>query len=179
MRAQLLLAFAFGLSAAAVDAAAAPALFDEPQRVCAALIDEGFVPGRWSRSNRGFEGTQFSAYNCLSPILLITGGNGGPFVTSMNYFAEGRTNDKVEIVKLVLNVHDRTNRDAGRAKFVATTKALLAALHIDPSAAFLQALQAPRSSTLIFDGGRASFEVWTVPVERERLTIESATALQR
>lgn len=180
MRAQLFLALLLGLSAAAIDAAdAEPPLFDRPESVCAALINEGLVPGRWGRTNQGFEGTEFRAYNCLSPIMLIQGGNGGVFVTSINYFAEGRTNDRVEIVKLVLNVHDRTNRDAGRTKFIATAKALLTALNIHPTETFLLALQQPRNDTLAFDGGRISFEVWTVPVERERLTIESATALQR
>jgi hypothetical protein len=169
-----------GLPAAAIDAAGAePALFDQPEGVCGALINEGLVPGRWGRTNQGFEGAEFRAYNCLSPIMLVPGGNGGVFVTSMNYFAEGRTNDRVEIVKLVLNVHDRTNRDAGRAKFIATSKALFKALDIRPTETFLQSLQQPHNDTLAFDGGRISFEVWTVPVERERLTIESTTALQR
>ncbi len=180
MRSQLLVAFLSGLSMAAIDAAvAAPALFDQPASICAALIGEGLVPGRWGRSNEGFEGTEFSAYNCISPIMLIQGGNGGPFVTSINYFAEGRTNDKVEIIKLVLNVHDRTNRTAGRAKFVEATEALLKTLAISPSAAFLQALREAHADTFVFDGGRIRFEVWTIPVERERLTIESTTALQR
>jgi hypothetical protein len=177
MRSQLLTAFLFGFSA--INAAdAAPALFDQPERVCAALIGEGLVPGRWGRSNQGFEGTEFTAYNCLSPIMLIQGGS-GPFVTSINYFAEGRTNDKVEIVKLVLNVHDRRNRDAGRAKFIEAAKALLKALYINPSATFLQALQEPRNDVFAFDGGGVRFEVWTIPVERERLTVETTTALQR
>src|SRR5271154_2370170 len=112
MRAQLFFALLLGLSTAAIDAAGAgPALFDQPDQLCSSLINEGLVPGRWGRTNQGFEGTEFRAYNCLSPIVLIPGGSGGAFVTSINYFAEGRTNDRVEIVKLVLNVHDRKNRE--------------------------------------------------------------------
>jgi hypothetical protein len=159
--------------------AAEPALFLHPKSVCEALNGEGLRGGQWRRDDEGFEDTNFQAYKCLSEGLIIPGGGNGSFVTSMNYFAEGRTNDRVEIVKLVLNVHNRKTREAGRGKFVATSKALFRALAIEPPAALVAALEQSVAGVFPFDGGRIRFEVWSVPVERQRLTIETSAVLRR
>jgi hypothetical protein len=180
MRLQSFIALMVGLSAGMPGAASAGlAVFDDPMSVCEALAGEGLEAGQWRQDEEGFEGTEFTSYKCLSPGLAIAGGRNGPFVTSINYFAEGRTNDRVEIVKLVLNVHDRKTRDAGRAKFLAASKALLHALRIDPPPLLLTALEQSRAGVFAFDGGRIRFDVWTIPVERQRLTIESNAVIHR
>jgi hypothetical protein len=174
--------FLFGLSllflaVSPSEARAQSAAFDHPKTVCQGLAGEGFKVGDWARSADGFEGTQFTAYNCLSEPDVIQGGSGS-FLTTLNFFAEGRTADRVEIVKLVLNIHDRKTRDAGRDKFLAAGKALFRVLGITPSAELLAALEHGRAGDFAVASGRVRFEVWTLPVERQRLTIESRTALQ-
>jgi len=169
---------ALGLALAAGAASAEQARFPEPKAVCKALSGEGFVSGSWRKDDQSFEDTQFNAHKCLSESLIIPGGDGS-FVTSLNYFAEGRTADHVEIVKLILNVHNRKTREAGRSKFLASSKMLLHALAISPPPALLAALDQSKAGTFPFAGGRIRYEVWPIPVERQRLTIETDTVLQR
>jgi Family of unknown function (DUF6030) len=176
MRMQLFLALCLALVAGA--AAAQPARFTEPKAVCKALSGEGFVSGGWRKDDEGFEETNFLAYKCLSEGFIIPGSEGA-FVTSLNYFAEGRTVDRVEIVKLVLNIHNRKTRNAGRDKFVQSGKVLLHALGIEPPAAFLAALEQSKAGVFPIEGGRIRYEVWSIPVERQRLTIETDAVLKR
>jgi hypothetical protein len=168
MRMQLVPALCLALAAGAAGAQSARLL--DPKGVCRALSSEGFGAGALGHNTEGFEDTGFSTYKCLSDGVVIPGGS-GTFVTSLNYFAESRTADRVEIVKLVLNVHNRKTRDAGRTKFIASIKSLLQALAIDPPAALLAALDKSTAGTFPIDGGRIRFEVWSLPVERQRLTI--------
>jgi hypothetical protein len=165
--------------AAARPSEAQRARFDDPPSVCGALLRQGVDVGQWRRSGEDFDQTGFYAYACLSDPVVIQGSGNPPFVTSLNYFAEGRTIDRVEIVKLVLNVHDRKTRDAGRTKFVEASKALFGALAIDPPPALTAALEQSHAGEFPFSGGRIRFEVWSVPVERQRLTIETGTVLRR
>jgi hypothetical protein len=179
MRLQLL----FGLSLLSLTvfagaAQAQSAAFDHPKTVCQGLAGEGFKVGDWARSAEGFEGTQFTSFNCLSEPDVIQGGTNSGFFTALNFFVEGRTADRVEIVKLVLNVHDRKTRDAGRDKFLAASKTLFRVLGITPSPQLMAALERGRAGDFAEAFGRIRFEVWTVPVERQRLTIESNTALR-
>ena len=155
------------------------AAFDNPKTVCQSLAGDGFKVGSWGRSAEGFEGTQFTAFNCLSEPQVIEGGGNSSFVTTLNFFAEGRTADRVEIVKLVLNVHDRKTRNAGRDKFIAVSKTLFRVLGITPSSDLTAALEHGRAGDFAVAFGRIRFEVWTLPVERQRLTIESQTALRQ
>jgi hypothetical protein len=176
--------FLFGLSLLfftilAGAARAQSAAFDNPKTVCQGLAGDGFKVGSWARSAEGFEGTQFTAFNCLSEPQVIQGGSKSDFVTTLNFFAEGRTADRVEIVKLVLNVHDRKTRDAGRDKFLTASKTLFRMLGITPSADLTSALEHGRAGDFAVASGRIRFEVWTLPVERQRLTIESQTALRQ
>jgi hypothetical protein len=179
MRLQLLFGLLLPLSALFAGAVQAQsAAFDNPSAVCQSLAGEGFKIGDWGRGSEGFEGTQFTAYNCLSEPDVVPGNTASGFLTTLNFFAEGRTIDRVEIVKLVLNVHDRTTRDSGRSKFLTASKALFRVLGIAPSPAFMTALENGRAGDFAAAFGRVRFEVWTVPVERQRLTIESKTALR-
>jgi hypothetical protein len=177
MRIQLLLALALAFVAGV--AAAQPARLSEPKAVCQALSGEGFTSGTWRKDEKGFEDTNFLAYKCLSEGFIIPGGNGAAFVTSLNYFAEGRTIDRVEIVKLVLNVHNRQTRDAGRKKFIDASKAVLRALQINPPPALLAALDQSKAGLFPIEGGRIRYEVWSIPIERQRLTIETDAVVRR
>ena len=167
------------LAMAGVAADAERSSFWQPASICQVLAKDGLPTSEWRRNSEGFEGTLFNAYNCLSGSLIIAGGGNGPFVTSLNYFAEGRTNDRVEIVKLVLNVHDRKTRDAGRVKFIAASKTLLGALGVAPTATLFDALEKQHAGEFAFPDGRVRFEIWTTPAERQRLTIESIAARER
>src|SRR5882724_5909761 len=132
MRLQLLLALFVPLMAVAAPAAQPLAAFGSPKAVCGALDGEGFRVGSWRRDSEGFEGTDFFAFKCIADPVIVPGPGNASFFTSLNFFAEGRTVDRVEIVKLVLNVHDPKSRDKGRAKFAATSACLLRSLGITP-----------------------------------------------
>jgi Family of unknown function (DUF6030) len=155
------------------------AAFDNPRSVCQGLAGEGFKVGDWGRGAEGFEGTRFTAYSCLSEPDVVPGNTASGFLTTLNFFAEGRTADRVEIVKLVLNIHDRKTREAGRSKFLAASRALFRTLGIAPSSEITTALEQGHAGDFAAAFGRIRFEVWTVPVERQRLTIESKTALRQ
>ncbi len=170
-----LLSFAIFAGAAQAQSAS----FDHPKAVCQSLAGEGFKVGDWSRSTESFEGTRFTSFNCLSEPDVIQGNSAANFFTALNFFAEGRTADRVEIVKLVLNIHDRKTREAGRSKFLAASKTLFRVFGITPSADLMAALEHGHAGDFAVPFGRIRFEVWTVPVERQRLTIESQTALRQ
>ena len=178
MRSQLISGLWLVSALLAGAAQAQSADFDHPRTVCQGLAGEGFKVGPWAQSAGAFEGTQFTAFNCISEPDVMPGNSASGFLTTLNFFAEGRTADRVEIVKLVLNVHDRKTRDTGRSKFIVTSKALFRVLGIAPSPEVLAALENGRAGDFATAFGRIRFEVWTVPVERQRLTIESKTALR-
>jgi hypothetical protein len=178
MRLRLLLALFAPVAALPAIAMAELPAFGTPKHVCSALDDQGVRGGIWKRDNAGFEGTDFFAFKCISDPVLVQGAANSSFFTTLNYFAEGRTVDHVEIVKLVLNIHDSKSRDQGRAQFTAMSAALLHALDIAPPPELTEAMRDVRAVDVPTAFGRIRFEVWKVPVERQRLTIEASTALR-
>ena len=139
---------------------------------------KALLRGTWREDEEGVEDTNFLACKCLFEGFIIPGGNGAAFVTSVNYFAEGRTIDRVEIVKLVLNIHDQT-LDAGRKKCGDASKALLRAVQNKPPPALLAALHQSKAGVFRIEGGRIRYEVWSIPIERQRLTIETGAVVRR
>jgi hypothetical protein len=143
-----------------------------PERACAALTGEGLDMGPWTTGDDAFgERVTIRNFRCLSEPLVIPGGE-GRFVTSINYYVEGRLASRVETIRLVLNVHRRKTREAGLKRFVGLAEALFARLGLEPPAGLAEALREsePRSWRAGYGGVR--FEVWKAPIERLRLTLD-------
>jgi hypothetical protein len=145
-----------------------------PERACAALAGEGLVMGPWTTGDDAFgQGVTVRNFRCLSEPLALPGGE-GRFVTSINYYVEGRLHTRVETVRLVLNVHRAKTRAAGLKRFVALAEALFANLGLAPPAELAAALPEAKPGSWRSAYGTVRFEVWKSPIERLRLTLDLA-----
>lgn len=163
---------ALAATASIVPADGASPIASDPARVCNSLTAEGLPTSTWSIFNDDFKGIVVRNYRCLSEPVPIRGGQHGSFITSINYFAEGRFRDRVETVKLVLNVHDTSTRDAGVKKFTGLVGALFANLDLAPPPALADSMRDGKQATWKQEYGLVRYEVWRSPIERLRLTIE-------
>src|SRR5690606_35296825 len=122
-----------GLAAGAllVSAAAAAQVEGKPAQACAALEAEGLVMSPWSTNGDAVGEVYVRNFRCLSEQLPVSGGR-GRFITAINYYAEGRLKDRVETIRLVLNVHRPQTRAAGARRFAELTDALFDNLNLAP-----------------------------------------------
>lgn len=158
--------------------AAAADIAMSPQRVCDALQGDGLPTSTWTAFDDPFDGIMVRNYRCLSEPLLIRGG-GGRFITALNYFAEGRVVERVETIRLVLNVHAPATREAGRQRFSQLLTALFANLGLTPPAELAASLRDGRDGTWRAEYGTVRFENWRNPIERVRLSILLTPARRR
>lgn len=159
---------------AALPAHAADGVFHEPRRVCDALAAEGLQAGPWTSYDDAFGNIVVRNWRCLSQALPIReGATGLPVVTSLNYFAEGRTRERVERVKLVLNVHDPGSRGPGKRKFIELAQALFRNLGLGLPEGLATALRDDAPGRFVTEWGSVRFDRWTAPIERLRLTLEA------
>jgi len=158
--------------------AAAPDVAMDPQRVCNALQAEGMPTSTWTAFDDPFEGIIVRNFRCLSEPLLIRGG-GGRFITALNYFAEGRVTERVETIRLVLNVHQPATREPGRQRFSQLVSALFGNLGLTAPAELASAVRDGRDGIWRADYGTVRFENWKAPIERVRLSIILTPARRR
>lgn len=144
-----------------------------PERACAALAAEGLATSPWATNDDAFGGVVVRNYRCLSEPLPIHGGEGA-FITAINYYVEGRLKERVETIRLVLNVHRPKTRAAGVRRFVQLAQRLFAKLDLDAPPELAAALPERRPATWRQDYGTVRFEVWEKPIQRLRLTIDLA-----
>lgn len=173
------LAFLFALAAAAAVPASAQDVAAEPQRVCDALKQHGLATSPWATNDDAFQGAAIRNWRCLSEPLPIPGAGGGGFVTALNYFAEGRLRERVETIRLVLNLHQPATRAAGAARFAELAGALFANLGLAAPLELAEALAAARPQAWRPAYGDVRFEVWRRPIERLRLTIDLSPGRRR
>ena len=170
------------LLAAALLSGAAPARAEgaevevTPAQACAALSSEGLVMSPWATNDDAFgERVVVRNHRCLSEPLVIPGGE-GRFVTTINYYVEGRLAERVETIRLVLNVHRPKTRAAGLERFVRLAEVLFAELGFEPPAELAAALSEAKPGSWRAGYGGVRFEVWKSPVERLRLTLDLGPA---
>ena len=157
-------------------AAAAQAAVGEvtPAHACAALEGDGLAMGPWTTGDDAFgERITVRNFRCLSEPLVIPGGE-GRFVTTINYYVEGRLHTRVETIRLVLNVHRPKTRAAGLERFVKLADALFAKLGLEPPPGLDVALERAQPASWRRDYGGVRFEIWKSPIERLRLTLDLA-----
>ena len=173
------LAFLFALAAAAPVSAFGQDVAAEPQRICDALKPDGLPTGPWATNDDAFQGVVIRNWRCLSEPLPIAGAGVGGFVTALNYFAEGRLRERVETIRLVLNVHQPATRAAGAARFAELAGAMFANLGLAAPPELADAVAAARAQTWRPAYGDVRFEVWRAPIERLRLTIDLSPGRRR
>lgn len=165
----------FGLWAAALAMQAASAAAQTqaltPERACAALAAHGLATSPWATNDDAFGNVVVRNYRCLSEPLPVHGGEGA-FITAINYYVEGRLRERVETIRLVLNVHRPKTRAAGVQRFAELAQSLFANLGLAAPADLAAAVPERRQATWRQDYGTVRFEVWDKPVERLRLTID-------
>jgi hypothetical protein len=146
-------------------------LAQDPARVCNALKAEGLPTSEWTAFDDAFGKIMVRNYRCLSEPMPIRGGGEGRFITALNYFAEGRVRERVETIRLVLNVHAKATRAAGLDRFGRLSASLFANLGVAPPAGLAAAIREAQPGSWNSDYGTVRFEVWQEPVERLRLSI--------
>ena len=149
----------------------ADALSGEPRQVCDALKAEGLPTSTWTPFDDPFSGVLVRSYRCISEPLAVRGGS-DRFVTSLTYFAEGRLRERVETIRLVLNVHDPATREAGRQRFARVADRLLSSLEAVPPPELAVAIRDARPGNWPLAGAMLRFEIWQSPIERLRLTVD-------
>jgi len=172
------LATAFLVTGLGAPAPAAESALD-PLRVCDALKAEGLPTSPWTAFDDAFGNIVVRNYRCLSEPLTIRGGGEGRFITALNYFAEGRVPQRVETIRLVLNVHAKATRAAGIDRLVKLTASLFGSLGAPPPPALAAAIREAQPGSWNHDLGTVRFEVWQEPVERLRLSINIGAGARR
>lgn len=167
------LAAGLGAPAGAADVAL------DPVRICDALKAEGLPTSQWTAFDDAFGNVMVRNYRCLSEPLPIRGGGEGRFITALNYFAEGRVPQRVETIRLVLNVHAKGTRAAGVERLVKLSASLFGNLGAAPPAGLAAAIREAQPGSWSHEYGTVRFEVWQEPVERLRLSINLGTAMRR
>jgi len=151
----------------------------DPPRICGALTAQGLPTSTWSAVDDSFGSVTVRNFRCLSEPLTIRGGGQGRFITSVNYFAEGRLVTRVETIRLVLNVHAKNTRQAGIERLLALSASLFGNLGSAPPPAMAAAIRDAQPGSWSHEFGTVRFEVWQEPVERLRLSINLGSGLRR
>jgi hypothetical protein len=163
-----------GLSAAVGSPAEAADVFREPQRICNALAERGLPTHAWKLVSEIVDHQQYRTFRCIAEPVPVGGARGAArSMTTLSFFAEGRFAERVEQVKLVLNVHDEATRELGKKQLNELASALFQRLGLDQPAELAEAIEEARPGSFRQSYGSVTFESWRMPVERLRITLKA------
>ena len=174
----LILAAASGLVAALPRTAAANGaeVFLDAARVCGALADRDLATSAWAPHTEIIEDHSHTAWRCLAEPIIVRGARGSSrFFTTLTFLAESRVKRRVELVKLVLNVHDEAVRTIGRERLAEHSALLFERLGLAAPAERGEAIRSARARDFREAYGTVKLEVWSRPIERLRVTIKAAS----
>src|SRR4051794_39546621 len=140
--------------------AAAANILREPDRLCTILADRDLPTGSWGAVQEIIDDQQYRTFRCIAEPIPVRGARGSSkSMTSLAFFAESRFGDRVEQVKLVLNVHDEAARDVGKKKLKEIAAVLFERLEIEEPAELPGAIDETRAGTFRQPYGSVVFGV--------------------